>query len=229
MLHARAEAEIEGRHEENIEDNSLDLLSSSGQVIWSYDQTICLIDSMAVHMSDLNDPRKRKNVFENIANDLLSAGYTITATHAQNKWKSLTRSYKKAKDTKNRTGQGPSRFLFFDKIEDILGNKPSNKCSHSVNSMDIENKQPETKQLDKNIEILPGTSTDSELTENTENKKRKKSVEKIDKKHILELKKEEHKKKQIRHEELIALERERLAIERQKLHVIEQFLAQKKE
>lgn len=211
-----------------MEENSSDLVPISGQVVWSYDQTICLIDSMAVHMSDLNDPRKRKNVFENIANDLLSAGYTITATHAQNKWKSLTRSYKKAKDTKNRTGQGPARFLFFDKIEDILGHKPSNKCSHSVNSMDIEKKQPETKQLEKNDEIVPGTSKESDLRENKENRKRKKSIEKIDKKHILELKREEHRKKQIRHEEVIALERERLAIERQKLHVIEQFLAQQK-
>lgn len=85
-------------HEKNISSN---LVPISGYVVWSYDETICLIVSTAIHISDFSDLRKRKNVFENIANDLISAGYTINATQVQYNWKSLTRSCNKAKDTKN--------------------------------------------------------------------------------------------------------------------------------
>lgn len=88
----------------------------------------------------------------------------------QNNWKSLTRSYNKAKDTKDRT----EPIKIFEFCEDVLEIKPSDECGHSVNSMDIE-KKIITKAIEKNVEIVWGTSPDSELKENKENRKRKKS------------------------------------------------------
>lgn len=69
-------------------------------VSWSYEQTKYLIQSMANHICDLNHPVKRKHVYENISNDLASKGYIFNSTSVQNKWKSLNRSYTKAKDNK---------------------------------------------------------------------------------------------------------------------------------
>lgn len=63
--------------------------------IWSYNQTKFLLKRMIIHYIDLNNPRKMKHVFENIANDMISEGFTIDSIAVQNKWKSLTRSYSK--------------------------------------------------------------------------------------------------------------------------------------
>jgi hypothetical protein len=121
------------------EENTFANTSNDDRHHWTYDQTLYLIDAMGSHMDELNHPKKRRFVFNNISNDLLSSGFSISGSICQNKWKNLLRSYKVAKDTKNRTGRGPSRFHFFDKMDDLLGEKPSNKCSHSLESSSLDN------------------------------------------------------------------------------------------
>ncbi|KAK5649589.1 hypothetical protein RI129_000618 [Pyrocoelia pectoralis] len=54
---------------------------------------------------DLNHPKKRKQVFEHVANDLLSLQFEVTSVMVQNKWNSLLKSYRKSKDNQNRTGR----------------------------------------------------------------------------------------------------------------------------
>jgi hypothetical protein len=88
-------------------------------------------------MEDLNHARKRRYVFENVSNDLLSNGFTVSSYACQSKWKNLLRSYKSCKDHKNKTGRGPSRFLFSEKMDDLLGEKPSNKCEHTLESSNL--------------------------------------------------------------------------------------------
>ncbi|CAG9822181.1 unnamed protein product [Phaedon cochleariae] len=143
LMHARGTAEDISSDVEEMESENTQCATpcnSQTQVrttnIWSFNQTQSLINSMASYYADFNDVRKRKHIFEHIANDLISAGYAVDAKLVQNKWKSLLRSYTKAKDTKTRTGQGPSRFLFYELIDDIVGNHPKNKCDHSLNTLD---------------------------------------------------------------------------------------------
>ncbi|CAH1379266.1 unnamed protein product, partial [Tenebrio molitor] len=53
--------------------------------VWNYDETICLINSMTTNMEDLNHARKRRYVFENVSNDLLSNGFTVSSYACQSK------------------------------------------------------------------------------------------------------------------------------------------------
>ncbi|CAH1379966.1 unnamed protein product [Tenebrio molitor] len=101
---------------------------------WQHDEVKCLLHSFEQHKDELSHPKKRKFAWDNIANDVVSNGYTVNATICKNKWKNLLRTYKTAKDSKKRTGNAPSRFNFFNDIDDIIGKKPSNSCTHTLES-----------------------------------------------------------------------------------------------
>lgn len=96
---------------------------------WQYDDIICLINSMQNHMDDLHHVKRKKHVFENVSNALLSNGYVATPDQCHVKWKSLLRSYKLCKENRNRTGKSPSKFNFFNQMDQILGEQPTNTCT----------------------------------------------------------------------------------------------------
>lgn len=102
---------------------------TNAQHMWQYNATAALIRSMQVHVEDLHHPKKRKHVYENCMNDLLSQGFIVTANQCQAKWKSLIRSYQSSKDNQSKTGRGPSRFQFFDEMDAILGRSISIKIT----------------------------------------------------------------------------------------------------
>jgi hypothetical protein len=141
LFHAKAtQARIQGSGETH-EVESETILASEESILpdtkngkqWTYDETLCLINSMEVHMEALTHPKK-KEVFEDVCNDLCSSGFTASAGQCQTKWKSLARSYKICKDSKHKTGRGPSRFHFYAQMDLLLGEKPSNSCSHAIRS-----------------------------------------------------------------------------------------------
>lgn len=146
MSHAiKCDGEKENRTEENNNRDKFDDNISPKEnkrnvtykYIWSYAETIALLHSMETHVEHLSHPVKRKHVFENVSNDLLSLGYSIDATTCNTKWKTLVRSYKNTKDNNTKTGQSSSRLLFFEKMDEILGNKPSISCLHTLASSSL--------------------------------------------------------------------------------------------
>lgn len=48
------------------------------------------------------------------------------------KWENLVRTYKTTKDKKSKTGRGPTRFAYFDRLDDLLGDSPTNSSPHSI-------------------------------------------------------------------------------------------------
>lgn len=56
---------------------------------WKYGETINLIKCMATHIEDLNHARKRKDVFEHVANDLLSMRQTCECGHGSEQMEQL--------------------------------------------------------------------------------------------------------------------------------------------
>jgi hypothetical protein len=75
-------------------------LHTKSTYMWKYDQVLGLINSMGNYTNYLDDPRKRKDIYEHVANELLSMKYEVNATMVQNKLKNLLKSYHKAKDNK---------------------------------------------------------------------------------------------------------------------------------
>lgn len=199
--------------------------------IWQYNEVISLIRSMETHYEDLAHPRKRKSVFINVMNDLLSHGIAVDENMCQAKWKNLVRSYNTAKDQKTRTGRGPSRFQFFCEMDDLLGEKPTNKTKHSMESsssnhmteevnIDQRSLSPELEEVNSNSGVQNYEVADNNTnTDNKEKgKKRKWNVRNTD---VL---KEINAEKSKRHKERMEIERKKLEMEERKCKLLETYL-----
>lgn len=180
---------------------------------WTYDETMCLIQSMAVHMEDLNHAKKRKFVFVNISNDLLSNKFSKSALSCQNKWKNLLRSYKAAKDQKVKTGRGASRFHFYEQIDELLGEKPTNKCLHAL----------ESSCTSTDIDEVEALTEDEEIVKVQPRRKRRTSGS-VNLGEVIRSREEEYVKKQKRHEEKVALFQQQLALEKEKIEILKKLI-----
>lgn len=84
-------------------------------------------------MEDFNSARKRKHVWQNIQNQLIGLNIQKSAVSCERKWRNLIRTYKNIKDNRQKTGRGSRRFAYYDAMDEILGNKPSTSCAHTIN------------------------------------------------------------------------------------------------
>lgn len=215
--------------------------SNSEKHVWKYNETLALIHSMQTHHDDLNHPKKRKHVYENIANELISLGFNVTAVQCQVKWKSLVRTYTTTKDNKNKTGRGPTRFQFLEEIYSILGTKPSNQCDHSLESSE------ETKtDKNNNNEVIEGTtssmttvseqSTDNEAVTDTERDREKgrgthelvPTKKRRRNENYLKEKQKKDDEKKAKHRERMEIEKEKINLEREQIALFREYLQRKK-
>ncbi|CAH1114763.1 unnamed protein product [Psylliodes chrysocephalus] len=133
------EAKVRG-DERNVEQDEYNEIPNKKKThIWAYTDIVILIDSVSSHYEEIkhNNPKIKKKGWKNILNDLLSANVSLTIADIKKKWSNPVQSYNKAKDIHNKSGGTPSRFNFFEKIDDILGDKANNCSPHSFDSGNI--------------------------------------------------------------------------------------------
>ena len=110
---------------------------------------------MANLLKDLEHPVKRKFVFSTLSEQLISVGFEgYDEIQCKQKWKSLMRTYRSNKDAKNRSGSGQVRFYFFEQMDELVGNRPQNSCTHSLESATTEEEAPE-----QGVDIPPQPTT----------------------------------------------------------------------
>lgn len=168
---------------------------------WTYNNTLALIQSIASYMDDFNNPKKRKHIFQNVSNDLISLNYSFTEAQCANKYKSLCRSYKAAKDNINKTGRAPSRFFFFTEMDELLGKKPSISCSHAIESS--------TSKIEGDMALSSKRSCTDDSENNEENvppPKKRRINEKIK-----------------RYDKLVEIEYEKLNLEKRRIALLERI------
>lgn len=100
----------------------------------------------------------------------------VTPVLCQRKWNNLLRTYKATKDNKNGTGRAPTRFLFFKKMDDFLGDKPNISSPHAVDVSkipSIDTSQPGTSRVGQEFEPEPsGISSGETMEVEVTNKKK---------------------------------------------------------
>ncbi|KAI4465107.1 myb/sant-like dna-binding domain [Holotrichia oblita] len=237
LSHAtKCDGEKENITEENNNTDKFDISPKENtrnvphKFIWSYAETIALLHSMETHLEHLSHPVKR---------------YSIDATTCNTKWKTLVRSYKNTKDNNTKTGRSSSRFLFFEKMDEILANKPSISCLHTLASSSLGDSnvvinEGNTNNLENSMQ-LPASTNESidEVEEDiiegqnvhtdnvNENNKAHTKQEKLCKKRsindIYKLKQEEYNKRQKRHEERMKIQQEKLELYKKKINVLEKL------
>ncbi|KAI4463728.1 myb/sant-like dna-binding domain [Holotrichia oblita] len=82
------------------------------------------------------------------------------------KWQNLVRTYKSTKDIRSRTGRGPVKFSFYSRLDDILGDLPSNASPHLLDTDNIESQDSQFQSSNVNGDpASPSISNTINITE----------------------------------------------------------------
>lgn len=150
----------------------------------------------------------------------------------QKKWLNLVRTYKNTKDIKSRTGRGPVKFTFYDRLDELLGDSPSNTSPHSLDVDELANTEIEfrtpTPNFDSNLE-KSSCSTDSSCTKKRKNPsmelvkvKKKFFEEKMEKAKEREIIRKHYLEESLKYKkEKLDLYKKKLEIEKEKVKVLE--------
>lgn len=104
--------------------------------VWKYDETRALINCFASREEESRHPKKGKNVFKNILEDLESMNVLTAPTtelNVKQKWDRLLHAYKTASDAELLTGRGSSTFMYMDEMDEIFSDRPIMANAHTVN------------------------------------------------------------------------------------------------
>ena len=113
--------------------------------------------------TQLEGAKHNKPVYERIAAELAKSGSNKAAEQCNSKIKKLKLEYRKECDKHNKTGQGRSKWRFFDALDGILGHRPTSQptvlldtsaSAPSTNDSDIDSQE----EGDNDQEEIPSVS-----------------------------------------------------------------------
>lgn len=82
----------------------------------------------------LDTSYRNSDVFKDIAERMSEDGTAFSWQQCRNKIKSLRAEYRKAKVYQDKSGSGRTRFIYFDKMDAVLGDRPSITPQHIVDT-----------------------------------------------------------------------------------------------
>nr|CAI5854010.1 unnamed protein product [Callosobruchus analis] len=118
--------------QDTVLDNSAQNSLFDSSTHWQHDETLALISAVEARYEDLYHPQKRRWFWDVISESLSSDGINFEAKKCKKKWENLIRTYKNTKDKKNKSGRCPVRFVYFDRLDELLGEKPNNCSPHII-------------------------------------------------------------------------------------------------
>ena len=155
--------------------------------VWQEEETIKLLDLWSEESVQalLEGCTRNKIIYDKLAEDMAGYGYTRTGRQCRERIKKLKKDYKKTKDNLKQTGNGNRRkqCKFFDKLNEILGERPSIKhpvvidssssgmntsgmSTESVDSGDEQSKDSEDERRPENSKNPPVQGHSSQAEEN---------------------------------------------------------------
>ena len=94
---------------------------------WTEKETLSLIEEWGDEkiQEQLEGCTRNKAIYEKVARALDASGHSRTAVQCREKIKKLKRDYRKMKDHNGKTGRGRKKWHFYDKMDEILGDRPA--------------------------------------------------------------------------------------------------------
>lgn len=105
---------------------------------WSVDETNVLLDILKdLKIINRLDGRKQRNddLFRDVFEKLNQAGVNRSLEQIKNRWKALKSGFYKAKNDSGRSGAAPTAFVFYQRVNEILGGRPL--ANTEDNGMDV--------------------------------------------------------------------------------------------
>ncbi|KAF5296566.1 hypothetical protein FQA39_LY12484 [Lamprigera yunnana] len=141
---------------------------------WSYNENLAIITTMENYLNEINhsNPKKKKDAWSSISSELETLNITKTADCCRLKWKNLPRSYSNYKTNCNKTGRKPTRFLYFEEMDQLVDQKPNYSSPHSFNVLFVNSFAGTSKESSPSRPDTPSTDDTNESTELTPRNKR---------------------------------------------------------
>ncbi|KAB0803368.1 hypothetical protein PPYR_00338 [Photinus pyralis] len=101
--------------------------SQSSEASWSDAETLLLISLYHENKDAFTNAKKRKHVWEIIAEQMSAHNYFRKPEKLERKWTNLLRVYRSIKDNKGpkKSGRGAQHYKYYNHIDEIIGDKPS--------------------------------------------------------------------------------------------------------
>nr|CAI5847389.1 unnamed protein product [Callosobruchus analis] len=117
---ATSDTVSEPSEQDPVLDNSAQNSLFDSSTHCQHDETLALISAVEARYEDLYHPKKRRWFWD------------FEAKKCKKKWENLIRTYKNTKDKKNKSGRCPVCFVYFDRLDELLGEKPNNCSPHTI-------------------------------------------------------------------------------------------------
>ncbi len=164
-------------------------MASTSGTTWSKAEILKLIALWGQEhiQRKLQECKRNQAVYEEIAKEMREAVYERTYQQCRDKIKKLKGEYKKEKDRHGKTGEGRSKWDFFDEIDAILGHRPATRPpivvdtleSNTASTSEEAEEQDELDTAEQDTGDLEtaslNSSTTTSLTDAGKSKKRKRS------------------------------------------------------
>ncbi|XP_029667831.1 uncharacterized protein LOC115238285 [Formica exsecta] len=201
---------------------------------WSVNETCALIGAVEARYDDMHHVHKRKNFWSVISEELSSQNIEVSfQIGMQKKWQNLVRTYKNTKDVQSKTGRGPVKFTFYNRLDELLGDSPSSASTHSL---DVDELQSQDTQVEPTLNFdsdtsseRPSYSNDSSCTQKRKNPlmelvkvKKKFFEEKMEKIKEKEISRKLYVEESLKYKkEKLDLYKEKLEMEKKKIKALE--------
>ncbi|XP_043464038.1 putative uncharacterized protein DDB_G0270496 isoform X2 [Leptopilina heterotoma] len=120
--------------EEKVVEEDENLDPKKNPIRWSSNMTLFLITTYT-NIKKVKKNITTKNLFKEVAECLNTKGYKVSAEQCNSKWKLLNSLYKKNLKKKEKTGEQPITWPYFDAMHEILYQKPEIKPPAEASSL----------------------------------------------------------------------------------------------
>ena len=105
---------------------------------WSDDEVFCLITIWADEeiQSLLESSRRNASIYERIAREMEDAGYSRNPNQCKEKIRKLKTKYKKLKDGHDVSGNIRDNWIFYDRMDRVLGSRHSVQPPPTIDASD---------------------------------------------------------------------------------------------
>jgi hypothetical protein len=112
-----------------------DKTNAGDNMFWTRSSTLLLIQEIGKKMPSVNSGKlKKKDMFNQVANEMNKMNVSCTADNVGNKWKTLLRGYKAVKDHNRKTGVQKKTHPFENELNTILEKDPNVSPTHTSSS-----------------------------------------------------------------------------------------------
>lgn len=216
---------VENEDLDDVVHKKLLVKSLKGKHIWEYEETILFLRVIKeANIAKL----EKKEKWEFIVEVLNCKGYNVTMGNCQSKWRNLVRAYLKVCTDLKQGGEVTTKFLFFDQMNDLIGNRGNE-------ILNIDEKAEIRLEIDKSCSSdLNEEPEEPDLEDDYDNEVNTSPLNSpfvLNEKQFCEyikLKKQEYKRKDKRHAEKMEVLKEKNNLQKRKLDLLEIYLKNKK-